>query len=36
MTRLKAHPRGSYLTVVCAAPELAEFGALWPEKARRT
>lgn len=36
MTRLKAHPRGSYLTVVCAAPELATFGALWPEKARRT
>jgi hypothetical protein len=34
MTRLKAHPRGSYLTVVCAAPELAAFGALWPEKAR--
>ena len=36
MTRLKAHPRGSYLTVVCAAPELAAFGALWPETARRS
>jgi AAA domain/Nuclease-related domain len=35
MTRLKAHPRGSYLTIVCAAPELAAFGALWPEKERR-
>lgn len=31
ITRLKAHPRGSYLTVVCAAPELARFGDLWPE-----
>ena len=36
MTRLKAHPRGSYLTVVCAAPELAAFGALWPERERRS
>ncbi len=35
MTRLKAHPRGSYLTVVCAAPELAAFGAQWPERERR-
>jgi hypothetical protein len=35
MTRLKAHPRGSYLTVVCAAPELAAFGSQWPNNAPR-
>ena len=31
LTRLKAHPHGSYLTVVCAEPALRQFGQLWPE-----
>jgi hypothetical protein len=31
LTRLKTHPQGSYLTVVCSAPELETFGRLWPE-----
>lgn len=30
MTRLKRHARGSYLTVVSAVPELAEYGKTWP------
>jgi hypothetical protein len=30
MTRLKAHPAGSHLTVVSAAPELESFGRTWP------
>ncbi|KAB8314874.1 AAA family ATPase [Tolypothrix campylonemoides VB511288] len=30
LSRLKRHERGSYLTVVCSAPELAEFGETWP------
>lgn len=29
LTRLKRSEHGSYLTVVCSAPELAEFGAIW-------
>ena len=29
LTRLKRSEHGSYLTVVCSAPELAEFGAAW-------
>jgi hypothetical protein len=30
LTRLKAHPSGSRLTVVSAAPELRAFGKSWP------
>lgn len=30
LTRLKRSEAGSHLTVVCSAPELADFGALWP------
>lgn len=30
LTRLKRSQHGSHLTVVCSAPELAEFGATWP------
>jgi hypothetical protein len=30
LTRLKDHPMGSYLTIVCADPELASFGSQWP------
>jgi hypothetical protein len=31
LTRLKRSVQGSRLTVVCAAPELAEFGEAWPD-----
>lgn len=31
LTRLKRSEFGSWLTVVCSAPELAEFGKTWPE-----
>lgn len=31
LTRLKRSVQGSRLTVICAAPELAEFGAAWPD-----
>jgi hypothetical protein len=31
LTRLKQHPQGSFLTVVCAAPGLADYGSSWPE-----
>lgn len=31
LTRLKRNEAGSHLTVVCSAPELAEFGASWPK-----
>jgi thymidine kinase len=31
LTRLKRHPAGSFLTVVCCADGLREFGALWPD-----
>lgn len=31
LTRLKAHPEGSRLTVVCASPQLEAFGSTWPE-----
>ncbi|MCC7494877.1 MAG: NERD domain-containing protein [Fimbriimonadaceae bacterium] len=31
LTRLKQHDLGCYLTVVCADPTMAEFGAAWPE-----
>jgi hypothetical protein len=30
-TRLKRHARGSYLTVLCSAPELERFGRGWPD-----
>jgi len=30
ITRLKAHPQGSLLTVVSADPDLREFGLRWP------
>jgi hypothetical protein len=30
LTRLKRSTEGSWLTVVCSAPELAEFGRTWP------
>lgn len=30
ISRLKRHARGSYLTVVCAAPEVASYGRTWP------
>jgi hypothetical protein len=36
MSRLKRHARGSYLTVVCAAPELAGYGRTWPAFEHRT
>lgn len=32
LTRLKRSVQGSYLTVVCSAPELSEFGRKWPEQ----
>ena len=31
LTRLKTHPHGSHLTVVCADQSLRSFGKLWPE-----
>jgi hypothetical protein len=31
LTRLKRHSTGSFLTVVCCAENLCEFGALWPD-----
>ncbi|WP_239002810.1 DEAD/DEAH box helicase [Rhodovastum atsumiense] len=31
LTRLKRSPDGSWLTVVCATPELAAFGRTWPD-----
>jgi UvrD-like helicase family protein len=31
LTRLKRHSTGSFLTVVCCAESLCEFGALWPD-----
>lgn len=34
LTRLKRSPSGSWLTVVCSAPELADFGSSWPEHRR--
>ena len=29
LTRLKRSPEGSWLTVVCSAPELSEYGRTW-------
>ncbi len=31
LTRLKQHPLGSFLTVVCGEPNLAEYGRSWPD-----
>jgi hypothetical protein len=31
LTRLKRSPEGCWLTVVCAAPELADYGKTWPD-----
>jgi hypothetical protein len=31
LTRLKQHPLGSFLTVVCGEPRLAEYGKSWPD-----
>jgi hypothetical protein len=31
ITRLKRDDRGCYLTVVCSAPELQEYGSSWPD-----
>lgn len=31
LTRLKRHAKGSWITVVCSAPNLAAFGKTWPE-----
>ena len=30
LTRLRRHPQGSFLTVVCSAPELESYGETWP------
>lgn len=30
MTRLKRHPEGSFLTIVCSAPDLETYGRSWP------
>ena len=30
ITRLKRDVRGSYITVVCSAPQLADYGRTWP------
>lgn len=35
ITRLKRDDRGCYLTVVCSAPELREYGATWPLQSER-
>jgi hypothetical protein len=35
LTRLKRNPKGSWLTVVCAAPELADYGKTWPDHHER-
>ncbi len=32
LTRIKRSVQGSHLTVICAAPELADFGRRWPEQ----
>ena len=31
LTRLKQHPSGSFLTVVCGEQNLAEYGRSWPD-----
>lgn len=30
ITRLKRDPAGSFLTVVCSAPQLSDYGSTWP------
>lgn len=32
LTRLKLSPLGSWLTVVCSTPELADYGRTWPDQ----
>ncbi|SDJ58358.1 Nuclease-related domain-containing protein [Ferrimonas sediminum] len=36
LTRVKRHPDGSCLTVVCASPALEEFGKSWPDFESKT
>jgi hypothetical protein len=31
LTRIKRHPESSYITVVCAVPELSEYGRTWAD-----
>jgi hypothetical protein len=31
LTRLKQHPQGSFLVVVCSEPELLAYGRTWPD-----
>jgi hypothetical protein len=31
LSRLRRSEKGSFLTVVCSAPELADYGRTWPE-----
>jgi len=31
LTRLKRHTEGSFLTVICSASELLEYGKGWPD-----
>lgn len=31
LTRLKRHPEGSCLTIICSTDELAQYGSSWPE-----
>ena len=35
LTRLKRSSQGSWLTIVCAAPELADYGKTWPDHNER-
>jgi hypothetical protein len=35
LTRLKQHPSGSFLTVVCGEANLAEYGQSWPDFAHK-
>lgn len=36
LTRLKRSNHGSWLTVICSAPELRDFGASWPDYSNRS
>jgi hypothetical protein len=36
LSRLKRHTEGSYLTVVCSAPGLEDFGKTWPSFEKRS
>jgi cellulose synthase/poly-beta-1,6-N-acetylglucosamine synthase-like glycosyltransferase len=35
LSRLKHSPAGSFLSVVCSAPELEEYGRSWPDFSKR-